>query len=244
MNLKLIFCACLGLVVCANVNAQNRLYLGLEANYTNDEFNNANPDSFIKAPEIDGVRLPSVSLLLGYEITEVLHFETGIINKVFRSGYSVSNISGGFGSNGYSSGSRLQIPLRLRANIPLIESKLYLQPFIGYHIGFTGQRIQEEVSYGYRSNTSDRFSAQDSASFQVFSNRYDLFEAGIGINYRINNKLVLDFNVSTLKGNTPIEKYNIFYEDSEGVSEQNSIINSGAYTSFNLGLKYRFKKFR
>lgn len=245
MKIKIIIVLSICVFTQLHLNAQNRLYVGFELAKINDQYILSNPNSNIGAPVNFNRYVPYTSLILGYEINQWLSFETGLTSKPFKQGYSIDyRGSGGGVSSGYSSDVYLQVPLRLSSNINIYK-KFYLNAAVGYHFGFSNDAIQTEEQQtgngGIRS--SGGLEASHSSSVQIFNNRYGLIETGLGLTYRMNDRISFYARVASYKGLDTIDQVNVTYEDNQGNNSSNSIINMGSYNSLGFGMNFRFNSF-
>jgi hypothetical protein len=237
MKIKALVIVLMGLLSFSRLNAQGKFYTAFEFMATKDKAVTSYSNR-IKGPDLSYIEAPAVSLLLGYEVFNWLHLETGLISKSFYDGYSTSKHAGG-----YTSGNRIQIPIRIKSNIAIIKRKLFLQPSVAYHYGESGEIIQPltEFSYGSQGNSSG-YNENVSAFRQVYTNIYDLVEAGLGLNYSIDKRWSVYGNFALLMGQQTISRHNVQYENSNGVSESNTVINNGSYNAFTFGLKMNLGK--
>ena len=218
--------------------SQSNFYLSTEIVNVTEKFTESNPFSRIGPQMNHGIQTPGVNLILGYRLNSTLILESGIVFKPFRQGYSVNYMEYGFAGSSLTGDLRYQIPLRLKMDIPLIGDKLFIQPVLGYHLGFNTDKLyQSPVSSGGGHSIKGTVETTEFATYQNFRNNYHVIETGMNINYRLNKRFELSINAATGMGLNEISKLDVTTYSNQGDYSQNSLIDNGSYYSLGFGIK-------
>jgi hypothetical protein len=242
MKIKALVIVLISLLSFSRLNAQGKFYLGLEFSHISDQYSFSEPYSLIGAPWSYGLQTPGTTLLLGYDLNKIISIETGFSTKPFKSGYSIRSVKSTSyyqtASSTYSGDVRYQVPLRLRSNINIFRELFFLQTVVGLHYGYNNGPLEwQEQLYGLGGTQTANFIQSELAYHQELNNHYLLFETGLSLKYVLSSRFSFFASASSFKGNRELSKIRVLYGDSDGVTQENTIINKGDYNSIMVGIK-------
>ena len=182
---------------------------------------------------------PIYGLTIGQEINNTFTLETGFFVNDYGESYRIEGE--GFG---YASSNALlayQIPLRLKAQLNLLEDKLSLVTTIGYTFAINND--YGSIGYGSSFSSSISSSNNDSTRTEYISNyglkkSYGLIEAGLALDYKFKNSLRLVLALNYLTGLSRVVETDVKYCINEKPEQTGTVFSNGDYFSIVLGIKY------
>ena len=182
---------------------------------------------------------PLYGLTIGQEINNIFTFETGLFVNDYGESFRIEGES--FGYSASNALTAYQIPLRLKARMKLLNDKLSLVTTVGYTFainddyGSSGSGSSFSSSISSSSNDSTRTEYISEYSLKKF---YGLIEAGLALNYKFKNLLIIYLAANYLTGLGRIVESDVKYWINDGPEQTGTVFSNGDYYSIILGIKY------
>lgn len=246
MNKLRVSIALLCCAVSVGTFGQSTTYLGVETAATHDLF------TFID----EGNKLSSDLLVSGYygitvsqSIGKSFILESGMIIKHYLEGYDyeinpqfdmIGIDKSGTSSNSFIS---LQVPVRIKAEFPLIHSRFSFFSSIGYL--FNIRLGIEGGGSGGGSLINESFSITTShVSRSGLAKTFSLIETGIGISYNFSNHSKLYLTASYFSGFKNIIELDVEYTISDNPTYTAQGVSTGDYWSMGIGYSYPIRRMK
>lgn len=185
---------------------------------------------------------------INHEINKNISLETGFIRRTNVARFNFENpaykIPAGYPWQ-LDDFKSWQLPVRFIFNFPVLEDRLWISPLIGYCLAYRSNpgRGFENFPSSSGSGTMNSNSWQYNFVSYASKNRfYSLLETGVGIQYRVINKLRLSLNISYFTGFTTVSRISATVTRN---SETSSFFATSTDECFNvrLGLSYPIASF-
>ena len=226
------------LVIPSFIFAQNKTYLGFDIGRKYDIYQSIdNGDALYTEPF---TCCPVLGINLGQEINKTFTFETGIYLNSYGGGFGINGI-------GYTGGNNFlayQIPLRLKANLNIIEDKLRLVTTVGYTFAYNLNPGSTGSGSIISTSTSQSSGVMIDSSIVEYNYNvsqreyYGLLETGISIEYIFKNDIIIYLAANYLTGFKRMVEYDVKYTLNNQGEQNGKAFSNGDYYSIFLGLRY------
>lgn len=220
--------------------SQNNFYIGFDAARSYDKYDVFDTGNGAYLPEL---KSSSWSGILGYTISNNIKIESGLIWKLYRegSGIKTSNDLTYSLALGYYT---WQVPIRINASIPIYKDKISIITRAGYHLckNTDPQRTSLEMgSATYESSPENNYSYTIASN--VTNDKYfNLLETGIGLEFKLSEKMQLITMASYYAGFKPLITKDLKYTIGNNSEQNASIVSKGNYLNYSLGLRFDLTK--
>ena len=178
-------------------------------------------------------------MTIGQEINNTFTLETGFFVNDYGESFRIEGE--GFGYTASNALTAYQIPLRLKARMKLLNHKLSLVTTVGYtfainyNYGSSGSGSSFSSSISSLSNDSTR---TEYISTYSLKKSYGLIEAGLALDYKFKNLLIIYLAANYLTGLGRIIESDVKYWINDGPEQTGIVFSNGDYYSIILGIKY------
>lgn len=220
---------------------QNKTYVGLEIGPKLENYQSIdNGDGLLTKPFFYS---PIYGLTIGQELNKILTVETGFYINDYGESYRIN------GDFGYSASNALvayQIPLRLKARVNVIKDQVSIVPTIGYTFAInndfesSGSGAGFTTSMGAAFNDSTR--TQHTSTYNLRRN-YGLIEAGLALEYKLPQQMILYLSTNYLKGLHRVVEMEVRYWINDEPEQTATVFSNGDYYSIAIGIKYPISNF-
>ncbi|WKK84423.2 outer membrane beta-barrel protein [Marivirga arenosa] len=230
------------LIFSTNVFSQSKFYIGVEANFIQDQYLIKDEGTAVSTPNMHAIDIPGTTFLLGYQFNPVFSLETGIATRPVKIGYGLNFDD--VRTMSESSNAYYHIPLRTRAVVPLIGNWLSGTASVGVQLSVTDPtRIGTTSTGGYGEGGGTRngeplYSRR--SSYTSYNSIFFTVSSDLGLQFNLSKKFSLYTTISYNRGFKDLEKVDIEYQYMNEPVKKANIRHQGTYISPNFGLKYRF----
>ena len=238
--MKLLFKALL-LLLPGVLVAQNRTYVGVETGPKFELYQyEDNGDGLYTNPFFFS---PIIGLTIGQELNQVFTLETGFSLNNYGESYRIRGEGLGFVSS--NAILAFQIPLRVKARIPIIKEKISVVPSIGYTFainndyGSSGSGGSFILNFDPQFNDSTRTSEVSNYSLRK---TYGLLETALAVEYQYPNEVVLYLAGSYLRGFNRIVELDVTYRINDQPEQTGTVFSNGDYFGVVFGIRIPISK--
>ena len=235
--MKLLLKAFLLLLPCVVVG-QNRTYVGVETGPKFELYQyQDNGDGLYTQPFFFS---PIIGLTIGQELNRLFTLETGFTLNNYGESYRIRGI-GPFNVIGASNAIlAFQIPLRLKARIPVIKERISVVPSLGYTLAINDDYNSSGRSGSFSTNPDPQFndSTRTSAvSTYSFQKTYGLLETALAVEYQYPNEVILYLAGSYLRGFNKVVELDVSYRINDQPEQTGRVFSNGDYFSVVFGIR-------
>lgn len=174
----------------------------------------------------------------GYNLPDLMQFETGIYYNNYKVGFKFTNPSVRFTHTALST---FQIPLRVK---PLIYNNRPMKIFatvgaIPTFIGSTQSNTPWDSTI-VADGTGDTLILNSTANYNL-KKSFIAFELGIALEYEMKDNLMFTANVMAQTSLSDIMKTDLYYSRNGGATSTTQLTSSGFSTFFEVGIAYYIK---
>ncbi|MGM0626222.1 MAG: hypothetical protein ACQES0_10100 [Bacteroidota bacterium] len=229
------------LISTANIQAQQNTWIQANAGIGVDQYHLVDPGGHLKTI----IPTAAYEFSVSQGILPDLHLETGLMVHEYYSGEFFTNSIGGSTSNSLMS---LQIPIRLKYEINLVNKKLMLTPSLGYKTGinldyysyqedynkpdgtYSGGMIgmNDEVRYEYSSET-----------FTNYRRFFHMPEMSLALDYKTDYDVKFSLIARYTGGFNKIIEHHTWYTYKDGEEFHATQTSKGEYLLIGLGVGWK-----
>ncbi len=235
MNTKISLLILLLLLTTIRMFSQKQTYFGFETGVASDFYNFTDSGNRLETiPNQTG----TWGFNIEHEINNYFSIETGLIRKHYRERYWFKSISTSIVKSRTTEAANVwQIPLLFNSRITLPNQKVSLLMTLGYHFCINS----DYDTYGH--GASSLITSTDTLVFNYSSNSnitksFSLIETGLGIEYKVFNKVILTLSGSYFTGFREAVGFDINYKVNSEPTETANAHSKGEYWRVTIGVRY------
>ncbi|MFW5768174.1 MAG: hypothetical protein ACOCXO_07395 [Bacteroidota bacterium] len=238
---KLVFLISCFLISAPGVKAQQNTWVQANAGIGADQYHLVDPGGHMKT----GIPTFAYEFSISQEIVPDLHLETGLLMHEYYSGEFFKESFGGSFSNTLMS---LQIPIRLKYEINLLNEKLVLSPSLGYKPGINLDYYPHPVDHeepdgagsggmtGMNDNIRYEYSSETHNNYRRF---FHMPEMGLSLEYKTDYDVKFSFIARYTGGFNKIIEHHTWYSYNDGEEHHAIQTSKGEYTYFGFGVGWK-----
>lgn len=223
------------LILVSPAYCKAQLYFGAEFGSKNEIYKLTDPGHTLAVN--NAVQGPVLGLLASKPINASNAIETGLIFNQYLQGYSLLNQGMSYSTDALFA---LQVPLRLKSSVYLLNRRLKLSGILGVHYAFNTNSIAKTTGDFHASGQN--FSYDGESSTSTSTHNYILLEGGTGIQYILKKGFSFGLRMSYLSGIKPIVEQQVRYTVNGKPEQTASLVSSGGYISKCITLGYYLDK--